>query len=97
MRAKNDSIEVAISGFGILKPLITHKSIKVKRGSLLSDLFNVMIERYGMRFRKIVIDPETKEISTSICILINGKTASNLEEKLEDGDEITLFIFVGGG
>ena len=97
MRARNDSIEVAISGFGILKPLITQKSIKVKRGSLLSDLFNVMIERYGMRFRKIVIDPETKEISTSICILINGKTANNLEEKLEDGDEITLFIFVGGG
>ncbi|MCK5600467.1 MoaD/ThiS family protein [Candidatus Pacearchaeota archaeon] len=97
MEANNDTIEVAISGFGILKSLITDKSIKVKKGSLLSDLLNVMIERYGMRFRKVVIDPETKEISTSICILINGKTANNLEEKLKDRDEITLFIFVGGG
>ncbi|MHA2055202.1 MAG: MoaD/ThiS family protein [Candidatus Hodarchaeales archaeon] len=97
MRAKNDTIEVAISGFGILKSLIADKSIKVKRGSSLSDLLNVMIDRYGMGFRKVVIDPETKEISTSICILINGKTANNLEEKLKDRDEITLFIFVGGG
>lgn len=97
MTARSDTIEVSVSGLGMLKSLITDRSIRLKRGSLLSDLLHFMVERYGMRFRKIVIDPETKEVSASICILKNGETVNALSEELNDGDEITLFIFVGGG
>jgi len=97
MTTRSDTIEVSVSGFGMLKSLITDKSIRLKRGSTLSDLLHFMVERYGMRFRQLVIDPETKEVSTSICILKNGQTANGLREELNDRDEITLFIFVGGG
>lgn len=97
MTVRDNTIEVSVSGFGMLKSLITDRSIRLKRGSLLSDLLLFMVERYGMRFRKLVIDPETKEVSASICILKNGQTANDLREELNDRDEITLFIFVGGG
>lgn len=94
---KNDNIEVTVNASGILTPLISDKTIKLKKGSLLLDLFNVMTSRYGSKFRKLVVDPETKEISASICIMINGKTTHNFGQKLEHGDEITVFIFVAGG
>jgi molybdopterin converting factor small subunit len=97
MTTRSDTIEVSVSGFGMLKSFITDKSIRLKRGCLLSDLLHFMVERYGVRFRKIVIDPQTKEVSTSICILKNGQTANDLSEEIKDRDEITLFIFVGGG
>ena len=96
-KSKNDTIEITINASGILKPLITDKTINLKKDSLLLDLLNVMIRRYGSRFRKIVVDPETKEISASICIMRNGKTTNNFDEKLEHGDEITVFIFIAGG
>ena len=76
---------------------MTDKSVTVGGDSTLSDLLDLMIRKYGIRFKKIAIDPETNQVSSSICILVNGKIANTLQERLKEGDEITLFIPVSGG
>lgn len=97
MKLNNDTIQVAIRTSGILKEFVKDKSVILKTDSSLSDLFNFMIQRYGIKFREFIMDPETNEISRSICILLNGETANNLNEGLADGDEVTLFVFLSGG
>ncbi len=97
MILKNEFIEVKVRGLGILKALITDSSIKVKRGSLVSDLLTIMLEKYGGDFRKFVMDFESKRINSLVSISKNGKIVNNLEERIEEGDEIILFIHLSGG
>ncbi len=97
MILKNEFIEVKVRGLGILKALITDSSIKVKRGSLVSDLLTIMLEKYGGDFRKFVMDFESKRINSLVSISKNGRIVNNLEERIEEGDEIILFIHLSGG
>lgn len=97
MILKNDIIEVKVRGFGILKALITDGSVKIKKGSLVIDLLTIMLEKYGVEFKKSVMDFESKKISSAVSISKNGKIVNNLEDKIEDGDEIILFIPLSGG
>jgi molybdopterin converting factor small subunit len=94
---KNDIIEVKVRGFGILKALITDASIKIKKGSLVIDLLTIMLEKYGVDFKEFIMDFESKRISSAVSISKNGKIVNNLEDKIEDGDEMILFIHLSGG
>jgi molybdopterin converting factor small subunit len=55
------------------------------------------MKRYGKPFQEIALDPETNQINSFICTLLNGKIVGDLDEGLKGGDEVTLFIPVSGG
>ncbi len=94
---ENEPIDITLRSFGILKTLITDESIRVKKESSLSDLLDMMADKYDARLKKIIINSETNEVNSAIGILVNGKIANNLSRKLEEGDQITLFIAISGG
>lgn len=97
MEPRNNTIQITVGTFGILKEFIKDKAMILEAGSSLSDLFNFMIKKYGKGFREFIMDPETNQISPAICILLNRETVNNLNRRLTDGDEVTLFILVSGG
>jgi molybdopterin synthase sulfur carrier subunit len=65
--------------------------------SVLSDLVN----RFGDDFSTLMFDPKTKELSSHIKVLVNGRHFKYLPNKLDtelaDGDEVALFPPVAGG
>jgi len=97
MELNNSSIGIRLRGFGILKQLIKEDVIKIKKDSSLIELIQIMSEQYGSEFSKVMIDPQANEISSAVCVMVNGKIVTNLKESVENGDEITFFISASGG
>ena len=92
-----ERMDIQVQALGILKALVTEPHISLEEGSSVRKLLHLLMERYGKPLQEIAIDPETNQISSFICILLNGKIVADLEEKLRAGDEVTLFIPVSGG
>jgi len=92
-----ETIQVRVRALGILKALVTDPCISLTKGTSLSQLVDLLMKRYGKPFQEITLDPETNQINSFICILLNGKIVGDLDEGLKGGDEVTLFIPVSGG
>ncbi len=90
-------MDIQIQALGILKPLVTESRISLEEGSSVAQLLNLLLERCGQALQEVALDPETKQIHSLICVLLNGKIVADLNEKLRPGDEVTLFIPVSGG
>jgi len=67
----------------------------------LGRLLEVLGDRFGEEFRKMVFDHETGAVSPQIKVLINGRhythTPDRMETVLEDGDQIAIFPPIAGG
>jgi molybdopterin converting factor small subunit len=94
---KGERMDIQVQALGILKALVTEPQISLEEGSSVRQLLHLLLERYGKPLQEIALDPETDQINSFICILLNGKIVADLEEKLRIGDEVTLFIPVSGG
>jgi molybdopterin converting factor small subunit len=93
----SETLEIKVSGLGILKNLIADPIFSVKKGATLSILLKQMMKKYGPPLQQAILDPESQQVHSIICILRNGRIVENLNEELKAGDEITLFIPVSGG
>ena len=94
---KAERVVIQVRALGILKALVTEPDISLQKGSSVGQLLNLLLERYGKPLQEIALDPETNQIHSFICILLNGKIVADLNEQLQMGDEVTLFIPVSGG
>jgi molybdopterin converting factor small subunit len=94
---KAERVDIQVRALGILKALVTEPDISLEKGSSVGQLLNLLLERNGKPLQEIVLDPETNQIHSFICILLNGKIVADLNEELQMGDEVTLFIPVSGG
>ena len=94
---KAERVDIRVRALGILKALVTEPDISLEKGSSVLQLLNFLMERYGKPLQEIALDPETKQIHSFICILLNGKIVADLNEELRPEDEVTLFIPVSGG
>jgi len=90
-------VDIQVQALGILKPLVTEPRISLEEGSSVALLLRYLMERCGQALQEIALDPETNQIHSFICVLLNGKIVADLNEELRPGDEVTLFIPVSGG
>ena len=90
-------MDIQVQALGILKPLVTEPRISLEEGSSVAQLLSLLMERCGQALQEIALDPETNQIHSFICVLLNGKIVADLNEELRPGDEVTLFIPVSGG
>ena len=96
-------MKIKVKGYLTLKNAIDDKAAveveaeKVTLRDLLADLANTS----GARFRELIFDPKTKELSGHVRVLVNGRhhkyLSKGLDSELKDGDEVALFPPMAGG
>ena len=94
---EDEVIRVRVRGLGILKNLIPDPVFSLRKGGTLSELVDQLMEKYGEPFRHTILDQETKQLHSFICILLNGVIVNDLNKELREDEEVTLFIPVSGG
>jgi len=78
---------------------VTGEKTAYLSGSTVKEVLNLLMARYGERFESRIYDGDGK-LRRFVNIYINGKDIrflSQLDSKLDDGDEISIIPAVGGG
>lgn len=77
-----------------------YQEIAVPQASTLRELLDILVDRYGEDFRKIIYREESKELRRGMRILINGRdigVLGGLDAGLEEGDQVSFLPPLSGG
>lgn len=73
------------------------EEISIDKGIKLSELINILINKYGFNFKNILLT-ENNEVKPDVLIILNGKTIPKLNEDEINNDSIlSITGIVGGG
>ena len=65
---------------------------------LVSELAQRMCDRYGLRMRALLIDPESAELNARGTMLVDAEGRRiSIDDTLKDGDVITFMMGIAGG
>jgi MoaD family protein len=90
--------KIDITFYGGIAQITKEKNIKIN-GSVLKEIFDTLVMKYGEQFKKRIYDEKGK-IRRFINIYVNGRDIrflNQLNTKLEEGDKISIVPAVGGG
>lgn len=73
----------------------TEENINNRNINNLQMVINYLIDSYGDKIAKYLIDQKSNKLKA--IILINGVSISDLDYKISDSDIINIFQLVGGG
>lgn len=74
--------------------------IELFEGASVRDVLNLLVMKYGKKFKEYVLDSEAQEIQPYIQVMVNASNISSLhglKTKLKDGDVIRIFPPICGG
>lgn len=75
--------------------------VKVPDGATLSDLLNLLVERYGPALQKELFIPQTGEVKPHVLILLNGRSVDQFRDRfktvLSQNDSVMFTFPVSGG
>lgn len=73
------------------------EEISIEKGIKLSELINILINKYGFNFKNILLT-EKNEVKPDVLIILNGKTISKLnEEEINNDSMLSITGIIGGG
>ena len=95
-------MKIKVTGYLTFRKLIREQPfIQLGENGTVKDLLDRLSLEYGDAFTNLVFDPDTKKVSRSIAILVNGRHYSHLPSRLntelKEGDEVAIFPPVAGG
>lgn len=74
--------------------------IALSDGSRVSNLLDVLEDKYGKSFTEILFTNENRELSPNLILMLNGRNITfldGLQSGLNDGDELFFLSPAGGG
>ena len=74
--------------------------MKIEENETVDALITRLCQRFPTSFPKIIYEPNTKKVNSSVSILLNQLNIVFLDgvnTKLESGDEVIFFAAVSGG
>jgi molybdopterin converting factor small subunit len=71
------------------------ENFTVKEVTMLGELLNILIDKYGESFKLNLFDPDTGRLK--LIILVNGISAADLKFNICDGDRINIVSPITGG
>lgn len=77
-----------------------NEEVVLSEGASVEDLLQHLISCYGSKFKEIMIDFKTGDLSGYIMIIVNDKVLKvpiDLKYKLKDYDRVTIGIPAFGG
>ncbi len=94
---------IKVKGYLTYNEIVGERLITIDRGQCLTviDLLNLLADELDQEFRDSIFDPRTNQLGVYVAIIVNGRSYTNLPEKLDtqlkDGDEVAIFPPMAGG
>lgn len=94
--------KVFIKFYSDIRGIVGRDSItmNIEEDEIIDSLIGRLCKKFPDSFSKIIYEPKTKQLNSSLIILKNHIPITLLEgvnTKILDGDEITFFAAVSGG
>lgn len=92
-------MNIKVNYFGFFEDLLAQKEETIELysdNSCVVDLFNLLSQKYGAKFKNIVMDSEKNQLKEGFILLLND-IKGNLNQRLKDGDVISLLPILAGG
>jgi molybdopterin converting factor small subunit len=65
---------------------------------LVSELAQLMTQKYGAKMEALLIDPETKDLNNNGTVFLDSKGRRIcIDDMLDDGEVITFMVAIAGG
>ncbi len=92
---------VRVKVFSVLRDALGAGEVEVEVAppETVQGLFDAMFAKYGDPLSRVLVDPETGEM-TPFVLVVNGDAVSSTldrERRLQTGDEISIIFPIGGG
>lgn len=94
------NIDVEFLSMPIITKIIGSKTLSLDfPGHTVEDLINQIVNTYGQRIREFLLD-ETNKLDRAFMILLNKKEwirRDQIDKTLNEGDQVTIMMLIGGG
>jgi molybdopterin converting factor small subunit len=92
---------IGVKGFSVVRDVFGANLVEVEVGppETVRAALDALLERFGEPLRKVLVDPETGEM-TPLLLVLNGEAISStldVDRPVKTGDELTLIFPIGGG
>ena len=92
---------VKVKSFSVIRDVLGAEVIEidVKKRQTISGLFDELLRRYGQAFKEKIWDPNTGQIAPFLIKLNESliRSTSDMNHKIQNGDEIAIIFPIGGG
>jgi molybdopterin converting factor small subunit len=76
---------------------VTEETFQLKQ-PLVSELAQLITQKYGPLMESLLIDPETKDLNNKGTLFLDSKGRRIcIDDSLEDGEVITFMVGIAGG
>ena len=92
---------VKVKSFSVIRDVLGSEvvEIDVNEPETVGGLFQEMLRRYGQPFKEKIWDPETGQIAPFLIKLNESiiRSTSDMDSKIQNGDELAIIFPIGGG
>ena len=96
-------MKVKVKGYLTYREVIGDRHLLFDEGEIVTvyDLLAELARRSDDEFKEMIFDPESRQVTPLVAILVNGRHCSHLPDRLEttlsDQDEVAIFPPIAGG
>ena len=96
-------MKIKVSGYLTIRKVMGEMCLLEieKTKPTIIEVLAELSDRFGQRFKDLILDSKTKKIREDVRVLLNGRhhkhLKDGLETELKEGDEIALFPPIAGG
>ena len=92
---------IGVKGFSVVRDVFGANLVEVEVGppETVKAALAALLDKFGDPLRKVLVDPETGEM-TPLLLVLNGEAISStldVDRPVKTGDELTLIFPIGGG
>lgn len=93
--------KIKVKGFSVIRDVFgaTEVALEVGHPETVKAVLDALLQRYGEPLKKVLVDPDTGEM-TPFLLVLNGEAISSTLDTgrpVKTGDEMTLIFPIGGG
>ena len=92
---------VKVKTFSVIRDVLGSDVVEVNvdNPETIGGLFDAMFHQYGQSFKNTIWDPNTGEMAPFLIKLNETiiSSTTDMDKKIQDGDEIAIIFPIGGG
>ncbi len=93
--------KVKVKSFSVIRDVLGSDvvEIEVNEPETVGGLFDELVRQYGQPFKNKIWDPNTGQMAPFLIKLNNSiiSSTSDIDHKIQSGDEIAIIFPIGGG